>query len=200
VSRRYAKSVFQTENTTKVNSMKFKLHLGQLLASAALLTSLQSLPAAGGMLEEYQLDSATTAFSLVDLKDNTTQLADYRGKVLLVNFWASWCPPCIKEMPSLQRLQQQLDDKPFTILAINVGEPKYKVWKFAQLINLTLPVLLDPESDTFYAWNSTILPTSFLLDRQGRVLYRAQGDVKWDSEDIVSLINRLLAEPETSQE
>jgi thiol-disulfide isomerase/thioredoxin len=200
VSRRYAKSVFQTENTTKVNSMKFKLHLGQLLASAALLTSLQSLPAAGGMLEEYQLDSATTAFSLVDLKDNTTQLADYRGKVLLVNFWASWCPPCIKEMPSLQRLQQQLDDKPFTILTINVGEPKYKVWKFAQLINLTLPVLLDPESDTFYAWNSTILPTSFLLDRQGRVLYRAQGDVKWDSEDIVSLINRLLAEPETSQE
>lgn len=180
--------------------MKFKLHLRQLLASAALLTSLQSLPAAGGMLEEYQLDSASTAFSLVDLKDNTTQLADYRGKVLLVNFWASWCPPCIKEMPSLQRLQQQLDDEPFTILTINVGEPKYKVWKFAQLINLTLPVLLDPESDTFYAWNSTILPTSFLLDRQGRVLYRAQGDLKWDSEDIVSLINRLLAEPETSPE
>ena len=180
--------------------MKFKLHLRRLLASVALLASLQSPPAASGMLEEYQLDSATTAFSLVDLKDNTTQLSDYRGKVLLVNFWASWCPPCIKEMPSLQRLQQRLDDQPFTILTINVEEKKYKVWKFVQLINFTLPVLLDPESDTFNAWNSSILPTSFLLDRQGRVRYRAQGDLKWDSDETVSLINKLLAEPENPRE
>jgi thiol-disulfide isomerase/thioredoxin len=188
---------FQTENSTQENSMKFKSHLRQLLASVALLASLQSLPAVSGMLEEYQLDSATTAFSLMDLKDNTTQLADYRGKVLLVNFWASWCPPCIKEMPSLQRLQQRLDDQPFTILTINVEEKKYKVWKFVQLINFTLPVLLDPESRTFYAWNSSILPTSFLLDRQGRVRYRVQGDLVWDSDETISLINKLLAEPES---
>jgi peroxiredoxin len=103
-------------------------------------------------------------------------------------------------MPSLQRLQLQLDDQPFTILTINVGEPKYKVWKFSQLINLTLPVLLDPESHTFDAWNSSILPTSFLLDRQGRVRYRAQGDLKWDSDETVSLINKLLAEPENPRE
>jgi len=113
--------------------------------------------------------------------------------VVLVNFWASWCPPCIKEMPSLQRLQQRLDDQPFTILTINVEEKKYKVWKFVQLINFTLPVLLDPESRTFYAWNSSILPTSFLLDRQGRVRYRVQGDLVWDSDETISLINKLLA-------
>jgi len=166
----------------------------------ALLACLYSTSAASGNLEAYRLDSADTAFSLADLRGDTTQLADYRGSVVLVNFWASWCPPCIKEMPGLQRLQQRLDDQPFTILTINVGEQKYKVWKFVQLINLTLPVLLDPKSRTFKAWGSSILPTSFLIDRHGRVRYRVQGDIEWDSEEIVSLVNTLLAEPENSPE
>jgi len=180
--------------------MKYLLHLRRFLASTALLACLHSPPAASGILETYQLDSAATTFSLADLRGEATQLAQYRGKVLLVNFWASWCPPCIKEMPSLPRLQQRLDGQPFTILTINVGEQKYKVWKFVQLINFTLPVLLDPKSRTFKAWGSSILPTSFLLDRDGRVRYRAQGDLEWDSDEIVSLVSTLLAEPENPPE
>ena len=180
--------------------MKYLLHLGQLLASAAVLGCLHSQPAASGVLETYQLDSEVTTFSLEDLRGDTPQLMEYRGRVLLVNFWASWCPPCIREMPGMQRLQQRLGDQPFTILTINVGEQKYKVWKFVQLINLTLPVLLDPDSRTFNDWGSSILPTSFLLDRQGRVRYRAQGDLEWDSDEIVSLINTLLTEHENPPE
>ncbi len=180
--------------------MKYLLHLGQLLASAAVLGCLHSQPAASGVLETYQLDSEVTTFSLEDLRGDTTQLMEYRGRVLLVNFWASWCPPCIREMPGIQRLQQRLGDQPFTILTINVGEQKYKVWKFVQLINLNLPVLLDPNSRTFNDWGSSILPTSFLLDRQGRVRYRAQGDLEWDSDEIVSLINTLLTEHENPPE
>jgi len=180
--------------------MKYSFHLRQLLASAALLACLHGTPAAGASLEAYQLDSAATAFSLADLGNATTQLADYRGRVVLVNFWASWCPPCIREMPSLQRLQQRLDDQPFTILTINVGEQKYKVWKFVKLINLTLPVLLDPKSRTFNDWGSSILPTSFLLDRHGRVRYRVQGDLEWDSDEVISRVSTLLAEHESPPE
>jgi len=180
--------------------MKYLPHLGRLLAGTALLAGLYSSPAASGRLETYRQDSTATTFSLTDLGNATTQLADYRGRVVLVNFWASWCPPCIKEMPSLQRLQQRLDDQPFTILTINVGEQKYKVWKFVQLSNFTLPVLLDPKSRTFDAWGSSILPTSFLLDRHGRPRYRVQGDLAWDSDEIVSLINTLLKEPENPPE
>jgi len=180
--------------------MKYLPNLGKMLAGAALLAGLYGSPAASGSLETYQLDSTTTTFSLTDLGNATIQLADYRGRVVLVNFWASWCPPCIREMPSLQHLQQRLDDQPFTILTINVGEQKYRVWKFVKLINLTLPVLLDPKSRTFNDWGSSMLPTSFLLDRHGRVRYRVQGDLEWDSEEIVSLINTLLTEPEDSPE
>jgi thiol-disulfide isomerase/thioredoxin len=196
----HAAFVFENARQPQTDRMKIFLHFRLLLASAVLLASLHGATAVSGTLEEYQLDSATTAFSLADLGNNTTQLDQYRGKVLLVNFWASWCPPCIKEMPSLQRLQQRLDDEPFTILTINVGEQKYKVWKFVQLINFTLPVLLDPKSQTFYEWDSSILPTSFLLDRQGRVRYRVQGDLEWDSEEMVSLIRMLLTETENSRE
>jgi thiol-disulfide isomerase/thioredoxin len=190
----HANLAFQAANPAQAASMKYLLHLGKLLASTALLGCLHSPPVVSGILESYQLDGAVTTFSLEDLSGDTTQLTQHRGKVLLVNFWASWCPPCIKEMPSLQRLQQRLGDQPFTILTINVGEQKYKVWKFVQLINLTLPVLLDPKSRTFNDWGSSILPTSFLLDRQGRVRYRAQGDLEWDSDEMVSLINTLLTE------
>lgn len=67
-------------------------------------------------------DKNTLDFALTDLNDNTHSLQNYRGKVVLVNFWASWCPPCIHEMPTLQKLKQRLTDKPFEILTLNVGE------------------------------------------------------------------------------
>jgi thiol-disulfide isomerase/thioredoxin len=127
------------------------------------------------------------------------QLADYRGKVVLVNFWASWCPPCIKEMPGLQRLQKKLGKQPFDILAVNVGEQKYRVWKFTKLIDFTLPVLLDTRSETFAAWDASVLPTSFLLDTEGRIRYRVQGDLEWDSEPVVTLIRTLLPQQQAPE-
>ena len=128
------------------------------------------------------------------------QLEDYRGKVILVNFWASWCPPCIKEMPGLQRLQAQLADRPFEILAVNVGEQRYKVWKFAKLVNFTLPVLLDTKSHTFNTWDASVLPTSFLLDTEGRIRYRVQADLEWDTAEVIALIEELLAEGNAANE
>ena len=146
-----------------------------------------------GELEPYT-EADAPGFSLPDLKGSTRTLPDYRGKVVLVNFWASWCPPCIYEMPELTRLKQQLADRPFEILTINVGEKKYKVRKFAQLINFRLPVLLDAHNDTFHDWRVRTLPTSFLVDADGRVRYRIRGNPGWEHEQTVSIIEQLITE------
>lgn len=168
-----------------------------LAAGICLLASLFTAGAnSAGTLEPYPEDTPRPAFSLPDSRDNVHNLEDYRGQVVLVNFWASWCPPCIKEMPSLERLQEKLDDRPFTILTVNVGEPKYKVWKFTRLIDFTLPVLLDTRSEAFAGWDASVLPTSFLLDTEGRIRYRVVADLEWDSERVVSLISTLLPQQE----
>ena len=149
--------------------------------------------ATGGELEAFE-STDDTGFALPDLKDKTHTLPDYRGRVVLVNFWASWCPPCIYEMPELTRLQQQLGDKPFDILAINVGEKKYKVRKFTRLINFELPVLLDTRNETFEAWGVQTLPTSFLIDANGKVRYRVRGNPGWEHEETLATIEKLITE------
>jgi len=133
-------------------------------------------------------------FSLPDLRDKPHSLPDYRGKVVLVNFWASWCPPCIYEMPELIRLKAQLANKPFEIIAINVGEKKYKVRKFTKVINFDLPVLLDTSNDTFNDWGVKTLPTSFLVDASGQIRYQVRGNPGWENETTLSLIETLINE------
>lgn len=147
----------------------------------------------GGELETYS-DADGAGFSLPDLKGKTHSLPDYEGRVILVNFWASWCPPCIYEMPELTRLQQQMTDKPFDILAINVGEKKYKVMKFTKLVNFELPVLLDTRNETFNAWGVRTLPTSFLVDASGKIRYRVRGNPGWEHEATVATIEKLINE------
>ena len=147
-------------------------------------------------LEAYG-NQASVDFSLPDLKGNTQSLSDYKGKVVLVNFWASWCPPCIYEMPELTGLKKQLTDQPFEILALNVGEKKYKVRKFAKLINFHLPVLLDTSKETFDDWDIKTLPTSFLIDAEGKIRYRVRGNPGWEEDDTIKIIKQLITEHTT---
>jgi len=172
------------------------------LPGAVLGLVLWLLPAwaqGAGTLEPYSGPTPTPAFSLPDTDGETHALADYRGRVVLVNFWATWCPPCIKEMPSLQRLQALQADRPFQTLAVNVGEKRYKVRKFTRLVDFTLPVLLDEHRRTFDAWDCSVLPTSFLLDARGRIRYRVQGDTHWDTDEVIALIDGLIAETEAEK-
>ena len=133
-------------------------------------------------------------FSLPDFQGRTHALPDYQGKVILINFWASWCPPCIYEMPELMRLQKQFGDQPFEILAINAGEKKHRVRKFSRTINLDLRVLLDTDNRAFKDWGVMTLPTSFLVDAHGKVRYRIRGNPGWEDEETVAIINKLIAE------
>ena len=159
----------------------------------ALLSLLLPLTVHASPLEPFT-SGGTPGFSLPDLRDQKHSLADYRGKVVVLNFWASWCPPCIYEMPELTRLRQRFAGAPFEILAVNVGEKKYQVLKFVKLINFDLPVLLDTSKTVFQDFELEILPTSFLIDAGGRVRYRVLGSPGWDDADTVAVVEQLLSE------
>jgi len=161
--------------------------------AALLLTASLALPGAGaGELEVYQGPEQPLLASLPDTSGRERSLGDYQGQVLLVNFWASWCGPCIGEIPSLRTLRERLDDEPFEVLAINVEENPFKVQKFTGLVSMPFPILLDRDRALFEAWGARVLPTSYLLDAAGKVRYRVQGPLDWSSEDIVDKVRSLL--------
>jgi thiol-disulfide isomerase/thioredoxin len=161
-----------------------------IILSLALMASLAT--AAAGELLPYEEQSEPPALNLPDLGGRQHDLASYRGQVVLVNFWASWCPPCLAEMPSMQRLATALKDKPFRLLAVNVKESRSKAWKFMKLLKVNFTALLDSRGEAAEAWNVQIYPTSYLIDAEGRVRYVAYGPVEWDSQDIIQRIEALL--------
>jgi thiol-disulfide isomerase/thioredoxin len=137
-------------------------------------------------------DASTLPLALKDPAGAPHALADYRGKVVLVNFWATWCDPCREEMPSMQRLKERLSDRRLAILAVNYGESQERVAEFQQRVPLDLQMLLDPGQETARAWKVRILPMSFLLDAEGRVRYSVIGEIDWESPEAVNTVRRLL--------
>jgi len=133
---------------------------------------------------------------LKDLDGKVQNLADLRGKVVLVNFWAAWCPPCRREMPSMQRLYQSLPRERFEILAVNVGEDDDTVFAFTGTLepSPSFPLLLDRDSQTLRKWPVKGLPTSFVIDKQGRVALRAVGGRDFDSPSMAAQLRALLDE------
>jgi thiol-disulfide isomerase/thioredoxin len=134
----------------------------------------------------------TPALALKDLAGRPHALADYRGQVLLINFWATWCEPCRDEMPSLQRLKERLAGFPLTVLTVNFGESSQKVEEFARQLGLDFAVLLDPGQQAARAWRVRLLPTSYLVDAEGRVRYSVVGELDWATDVAVSAVRRLL--------
>jgi thiol-disulfide isomerase/thioredoxin len=123
-------------------------------------------------------------------------LEEFRGKVLLVNFWASWCTPCLEEMPRLLRLADDaLRGKPFAILGVNVEESRFRAMSTAQRLKLDFPILLDNEGAVFTRWGATVLPTTYVLDAAGVVRYIAQGPIEWDSTDVMAMLDSLRDAP-----
>jgi peroxiredoxin len=141
-------------------------------------------------------------FSLPDLEGGWQRLSHFRGQVVLVNFWATWCPPCRAEMPSMEALYQTYRDQGFTILAVSIDvQGAAAVQPFLEQYRLTFPVLLDPKGQVTGAYGVRSLPTTYLLDRQGRVVSREIGARNWANAGAQALIASLLEEPaQASQE
>jgi len=143
-------------------------------------------------LSVYHSEAEPPLLSLPDLYGKNVKLDDYRGNVVLLNFWASWCSPCAKEIPSLMRLKSKLASSPFKIVTVNIGESRERVSNFLEEVGADFPVLLDLEGKATRDWRVYAFPSNFLIDQQGEIRYANHGALEWDSEDIVKTIKSLL--------
>lgn len=133
-------------------------------------------------------------FEVVDLEGNSVHLSQFRGKVVLLNFWATWCGPCKKEMVPMEVLYQQCKGSGLVILAVSLDQGGVKVVKaFVEKKGLTFPVLIDTSGKAKSIYRITSLPTTFLIDRGGRIVGKSLGPRDWASESAVALVESLLA-------
>jgi thiol-disulfide isomerase/thioredoxin len=134
-------------------------------------------------------------FKLLNMDGQEVNLEKLRGHVVLVNFWATWCPPCRREMPSLQRLWQKLGKSELQIVAVNVGEDADTVLGFMGTLDTspTFPIVFDKDSAVLRTWPVKGLPTTFVIDKKGHIIYRAIGGREFDSPESIRLITELLA-------
>jgi peroxiredoxin len=134
-------------------------------------------------------------FVIENLSGGDTGLADYKGKIVLLNFWATWCMPCRAEMPGMETLWHKYKDQGFVIVAISIDEgSKKRVEKFIEIFDLSFPVLLDPESKVNDLYKVSSMPTSFLIDRNGKIISRIVGSDDWESEIAIKLVEGLLSQ------
>ncbi len=141
------------------------------------------------------------AFRVEALAGDTARLSDWAGHVILLNVWATWCPPCRREMPSLERLHRRLADEGLRVVAVSVDDPaggrtvRQMVSGFVEEHGLTFPVLLDPGGRSVeLVYGTPGLPTTFLIDRQGRIRRRVVGGAAWDQAPYSEMVQRLLEE------
>jgi thiol-disulfide isomerase/thioredoxin len=167
----------------------------QIALAAALAVSasagLTAAWAAGGTMKPWS-GGATPPLALRDLDGKEHRLAEYKGKVVVLNFWATWCDPCREEMPSMQRLQDKLAGKPFAILAVDYGEGAPRIRDFLKKVPVHFTVLLDRDTSAATAWKVKVLPTTLVIDAAQRVRFVAVGDVGWDTPPVEAEIRKLL--------
>jgi thiol-disulfide isomerase/thioredoxin len=149
-------------------------------------------PAAADVDRLQPWTGPTPSLELKDLAGNDHRLATYRGRVVLVNFWATWCEPCRDEMPSLGRLQERLAGEPFGVLGVNYGESGSKIESFLKRVPVQFPVLLDRNQEVSRAWRVRVLPTSFLVGADGRIRSHVIGEIDWSTDTAVAAVRKLF--------
>jgi peroxiredoxin len=138
-------------------------------------------------------DKRVPDFFLKDLTGKKVEIKQYKGKIIFLNFWATWCGPCKEEMPSLEVLHRQFKGDNFVLLTISVDYEGLKpVQEFLSKQHYTFPVLLDPNGETLDLFEVKGIPTTFIIDKRGRVIGRAIGPRDWKSPEVFSLINFLI--------
>lgn len=135
-------------------------------------------------------------FELQNMDEEKKKLSDYQGKVVLLNFWATWCPPCIREMPSMERLHQQISADDFKVIAINQMEDIDQVFAFTGQLEIdpSFEILFDSRSEVSQAYAVRGLPTTYLIDKKGNIRYRAVGGREFNHPEVVKIINALIKE------
>jgi len=137
--------------------------------------------------------SAAPDFTVKDLAGQEVKLSSLKGKVVLVNFWATWCPPCKEEIPSMIKLNQSMSGKQFQMMAISIDEGgKEAVESYFKSSGLSLPAFLDLEGDVSRSYGTTGVPETFIIDKAGIIQKKIVGGMDWSSPEVTAYLNELL--------
>ncbi|MBU1343487.1 MAG: TlpA family protein disulfide reductase [Proteobacteria bacterium] len=135
-------------------------------------------------------------FSLPDLDGNAVRLSDYKGKLVLLNIWATWCRPCVDEMPSIEKLYNTFKNNDFQVLAASVDtRGKKAVGPFMTFHNLSFKALLDTEGTLKKAYRTTGIPESFIIDKNGVIIEKIIGSIDWSSPGMIQYFKEQLEKP-----
>jgi peroxiredoxin len=162
-----------------------------LLTGLILAFSLNPVSAAAGQLKPYKGNLTSPQFNLSDMQGQQHTLDQYRGDIVLVQFWATYCTPCRKEMPTMNRLIEKMQGKPFKIITINMAEPRSAVQAFLDEVPVEFPVLLDNDGTTLGQWKVFAAPANFIVDKKGKIIFTLYGAIEWDSDEMVEKLSAM---------
>jgi peroxiredoxin len=146
-------------------------------------------------LRNYHGTVQATPIKLRDISGQQFDIQDYRGKVTLVNFWATWCRPCVEEIPSLNRLKTAMQGKPFQLISVNYAEAPEVIRSFLSMVNVDFPVLVDPGGQLAGQWKVVAFPSTFVIGPDGKIHYGVNAGIHWDTEEVIRQLNQLLPKP-----
>ena len=171
-----------------IKTLKHSLCLFLVFHAATLFAAAPSFPPVAKPFAAYD-------FSVNDIDGTQYRLSDYRGKVVVLNFWATWCPPCREEMPAMNRAHHKLQNDKVVILAINVGEDEDTIFEFTGNYPVDFPLLMDRDGKVIKSYPVMGLPTTYIISPTGIVTHRTVGGRVWDDDKLLNEL-RLMSKQE----
>ncbi|TVO77745.1 TlpA family protein disulfide reductase [Sedimenticola selenatireducens] len=158
---------------------------------------LSEIPSVSGsgldsQLKPFKGEPTPPTINLTNSAGHPLSIQDYRNKVTVINFWASWCRPCVEEIPSLNNLRKQMENESFELISINYAEEVAQIQAFLQQVKVDFPVLLDPDGKESAKWHVLVFPSTFVIGPDGQIAYGLNGAIHWDAPDVVEQLRTLL--------
>ena len=188
------KAVIMNQSVNRISNVFKSCVLSVALVVSLVLTI--SLSNAGGRLMDEMPSTEASNFTLMSAHGSDISLSDYEGKFVLLNFWATWCPPCVKEMPTLNDLHNKLNGRNgLEVVGVHVGPALATVKQFLKDRPVDFDILID-KNMSLSSWQVSGLPTTFLIDPSGKLIYKATGEREWGSDEMVEFIRGIMKEYE----
>ncbi|PIV85131.1 MAG: thioredoxin [Nitrospirae bacterium CG17_big_fil_post_rev_8_21_14_2_50_50_9] len=168
------------------------------LLGLLLIFMLQKHP--GSDMVSIEPGKSAPDFMIKDLKGNAVRLSDFRGKLIFLNFWATWCPPCREEMPSIEDLYRSMQGRPFQILAASVDDDPSQVEGFRKFGGYTFPMFTDQRQEAAALYRTTGVPETFLIGPDGTLLYKVIGPRDWTDPQITGVFEQILSKINTNRQ
>lgn len=143
-------------------------------------------------LKEFKGNKTPIKIELEDVNGNLVSRTDFKGQLTMINFWATWCPPCVEEIPSLNRLKDKMAGLPFELISINYTEERQDIIDFMKKVNVEFPILLDKDGRLAKEYNVITYPSTFIIDKQGKIKYGVNAAIEWDDPELIKQLKSSL--------